>query len=157
MSDLAVADLVTVGGLPLHPLIVHLVVVIVPLTVAGAVMMAVWPRLSRRFGPLVAIGAVLGLVSVIIARQAGEQLAPITGVSADHLSWGTRAPWWIGAFSIVVIAFWLVDRGIPANRSRPLWVHVFAGVMVLLGIMALIQVIGAGHSGSEGVWGFLNQ
>ena len=157
MSTLIAAEIVTVGGLPLHPLVVHLVVVIVPLTVIGAFVMAIWPRLSRRFGPLIAIGAALGLVAVVIAREAGEQLAPISGVSQDHMNWGYRAPWWIGAFCIAVIVFWLVDRGIPANRPRPLWVHIFAGVMVLLGVMALIQVIGAGHSGSEAVWGSLIQ
>ena len=151
------SDLITVGGLPLHPLVVHLVVVIVPLTFAGAFLMAVWPRFSRRFGPLIAIGAGLALVGAIVARQAGEQLAPITGVSADHLAWGSRAPWWIGAFSIAVIAFWLVDRGIPVNRPRPLWVHVFAAAMVVLGVIALIQVLGAGHSGSESVWAPLLQ
>lgn len=146
------SDIVTVGGLPLHPLVVHLVVVIVPLTFAGAFLMAVWPKFSRRFGPLIAIGAALGLVSAIIARQAGEQLAPIVGVSASHLEWGGRAPWWIAIFGIAVVAFWLVDRGIPANRPRPVWVHVFAGVMVVLGAIAVMQVMGAGHSGSESVW-----
>lgn len=151
------SDLVTVGGLPVHPLIVHLVVVIVPMTFAAALVVAVWPRFSRRFGPLIAIGAALGLVGAVIARQAGEQLAPVVGVSADHLAWGQRAPWWIGIFSIAVIAFWLVDRGIPANRSRPVWVHVFAAVMVMLGVMAIIQVLGAGHSGTESVWAPLLQ
>ena len=86
------SDFITVGGLPLHPLVVHLVVVVVPLTFAGAVLMAVWPRFSRRFGPLIAIGAALGLVAGFIAKEAGEQLAPRVGVSPDHLAWGQRAP-----------------------------------------------------------------
>ena len=145
-------DFITVGGLPLHPLVVHLVVVVVPMTFAGAVLMAVWPKFSRRFGPLIAIGAGLGIIGGFVAKEAGEQLAPSVGVTAEHLAWGQRAPLWIAFFGISVIAFWLVDRGIPANRSRPVWVHVFAGVMVLLGVIALIQVLGAGHSGSQSLW-----
>ena len=145
-------DFITVGGLPLHPLVVHLVVVVVPMTFAGAVLMAVWPKFSRRFGPLIAIGAGLGIIAAFVAKEAGEQLAPHVGVTAEHLTWGQRAPLWIYLFGAAVIAFWLVDRGIPANRSRPLWVHVLAGLMVLLGVIALFMVLEAGHSGSSSLW-----
>ncbi|MDD2858564.1 MAG: hypothetical protein PHU75_07800 [Candidatus Nanopelagicales bacterium] len=145
-------NLVTLGGLPLHPLVVHLVVVIVPLTALGAVLMAVHRNFSRRFGVLVAIGGLVSIGSAVLAKEAGEQLARVVAVTADHYSWGSRAPIWIGLFGLSAIGFWAFERGIPANRPRPVWLRIAAGVVVLLAILATIAVIGAGHSGSEGVW-----
>ena len=43
----------TVNGLPFHPLIVHAVVVILPLTVLGAIGISVWPAMRRHLGLLV--------------------------------------------------------------------------------------------------------
>jgi len=145
-------NLVTIGGLPLHPLVVHVVVVIVPLTALGAVLMAVHRNFSRRFGVLVAIGGLVSIGAALLAKEAGEQLARVIAVTPDHFAWGNRAPIWIGLFGLSVIGFWAVERGIPSNRPRPVWLRIAAGVIVLLAILATIVVIGAGHSGSEGVW-----
>lgn len=149
------SELVTVGGLPLHPLVVHVVVVLVPLAALGAVLMAVMPRFSRRFGPLVALGAFISMGSAVLAKEAGEQLAQVKPVSADHLRWGDQAPLWVGLFGLVVIVFWFFDRGIPANRPRPLWLRILAVVVIVLSLVATVFVLGAGHSGAEAVWASL--
>ena len=39
-----------VNGIPVHPLVVHAAVVLVPLAALGLVVMAVWPRFSRSLG-----------------------------------------------------------------------------------------------------------
>ena len=146
------SQLVTLGGIPLHPLVVHAVVVLVPLTALGAVLMAVMPKFSRRFGPLVALGALVSIGSSVLAKEAGEQLARVKPVTADHLRWGDQAPLWVGLFGLVVIVFWFFDRGIPANRPRPLWLRILAIVVVVLSLVATVFVLGAGHSGAEAVW-----
>jgi len=149
------SQLITLGGLPLHPLVVHVVVVLVPLTALGAVLMAVMSRFSRRFGPLVALGAAISMGSAVLAKEAGEQLARVKPVSADHLRWGDQAPLWVGLFGLVVIVFWFFDRGIPANRQRPLWLRILAIAVIVLSFVATLFVIGAGHSGAEEVWSSL--
>lgn len=149
------SELVTIGGLPLHPLVVHVVVVLVPLTAVGAVLMAVMPKFSRRFGPLVALGALISIGSAVLAKEAGEQLAKVKSVSADHLAWGDQAPLWVGLFGLLVIGFWFFDRGIPANRQRPMWLRLAAIAVIVLSIVATIFVVAAGHSGAEAVWGSL--
>lgn len=151
------SQLITFGGLPLHPLVVHVVVVLVPLTALGAILMAVMPRFSRRFGPLVALGAFISTGSAVLAKEAGEQLALVKDVSADHLRWGDQAPLWVGLFGLVVIVFWFFDRGIPANRSRPMWLRMLAFVVIALSLVATVFVLGAGHSGAEAVWASLLQ
>jgi uncharacterized membrane protein len=146
------SQLITVGGIPLHPLVVHAVVVLVPLTAIGAVLMAVLPRFSRRFGPLVALGAFVSIGCAVLAKEAGEQLARVKPVTADHLRWGDQAPLWVGLFGLAVITFWFFDRGIPANRQRPMWLRLASLVVILLSVIAIVFVFAAGHSGAEAVW-----
>jgi hypothetical protein len=146
------SNLVTISGVPLHPLVVHVVVVIVPLTALGAILMAVHRNFSRRFGVLVALGGLVSIGSALLAKEAGEQLARVIAVTPDHFSWGNRAPIWIGLFGLAVIGFWVFERGIPANRPRPVWLRVAAGGIVVLSVIATLVVLGAGHSGAQGVW-----
>ena len=146
------SELITFGGLPLHPLVVHVVVVLVPLTALGAVLMAIMPKFSRRFGPLVALGAFLSIGSAVLAKEAGEQLAEIQDVTADHLRWGDQAPLWVGIFGLAVIVFWFFDRGIPANRQRPVLVRISCVGVIVLSVIATFFVLAAGHSGAEAVW-----
>ena len=42
-----------IGGLPVHPLVVHFVVVLLVIASLGAVLTALWPAVRRRFGWLV--------------------------------------------------------------------------------------------------------
>lgn len=95
--------------------------------------------------------------SAVLAKEAGEQLALVKDVSADHLRWGDQAPLWVGLFGLVVIVFWFFDRGIPANRSRPMWLRMLAFVVIALSLVATVFVLGAGHSGAEAVWASLLQ
>lgn len=149
------SQLITVGGIPLHPLVVHAVVVLVPLTAVGAVLMAALPKFSRRFGPLVALGAFVSIASALLAKEAGEQLAWVKPVTADHLRWGDQAPLWVGIFGLVVIAFWFFDRGIPSNRQRPMWLRIASIAVILLSVIATLFVLAAGHSGAVAVWASL--
>ncbi|MDQ3580030.1 MAG: hypothetical protein M3443_21015, partial [Actinomycetota bacterium] len=64
-----------VNGLPLHALIVHAVVVLVPLSVLGAILIAVWPAARRRFGWLVAVLAGVGAALTPIATGSGRDLS----------------------------------------------------------------------------------
>lgn len=143
----------TIGGLPLHPLIVHAAVVLVPLTALGAVLMAVSARFSRRFGVLVVIVGVLGAVTSWIARVSGGTLAQSVPVTAEHSEWGHRMPQAAIALGVLTLVFWLFDRGIPGNRRRPWWLIVLAVVLVVVAVITLLMTIATGHSGAESVWG----
>lgn len=72
-------DIFNVGGIPLHPLLVHAVVVLLPLSALATVLHALRPAARRRLGfvtPLAAL-IVLGLIPITVA--AGESLAPVVG------------------------------------------------------------------------------
>ena len=58
------------------------------------------------------------------------------------------------AFFVVLLVFWLFDRGIPRNRHRPVWVRLLAVVLIALAVLATIWVIRVGHSGAEATWSY---
>lgn len=143
----------TIAGLPLHPLVVHAAVILVPLTALGAILMALFPRFSRRFGVLVVIVGIIGAVSAWIARVSGGTLATSVPVTAEHSEWGHRMPLAAAALAVLTIVFWLFDRGIPGNRRRPWWLIVLGVVLVVVSLVAVYFTIVTGHSGAESVWG----
>jgi uncharacterized membrane protein len=140
-------------GLPLHPLIVHLAVVLLPLSALGAIAIAVRPAWSKRFGVLVVAGAAVGAIAAVISKNSGEDLAQQVGVTSQHLDYGNLMPLLAGGFLALIAVFWLFDRGVPGNRSRPLWLKVLAVVVALAAIVVIVWTALTGHSGAEAVWG----
>jgi hypothetical protein len=83
----------TVRGLPLHPLLVHGVVVLVPLVALGALVCVARPAARRHFGSLVALGALGATVLVPLATGSGKAFRRQLGAEElvrDHASWGAR-------------------------------------------------------------------
>jgi hypothetical protein len=142
----------TIAGLPVHALVVHAAVVLIPLGALGAILMAVWARFSRRFGPLVVIVAGVGAASAFVSKESGEQLAARVGLPEQHADLGHLLPLVAGGLFLVVLVFWLVDRGIPANKPRPLWLTVLGVVLVLAALAAMFLTFRVGHTGAEAAW-----
>jgi hypothetical protein len=140
-------------GLPLHPLIVHLTVVMLPLSALGAIAIAFRPAWSKRFGLIVVAGALVGAVAALISRSSGQELALQVGAPASHVNYGNVLPAGAIVFFAVVTIFWLLDRGIPGNRRRPIGLRIFAGVVVLVSVGTIVLTALTGHSGAEAVWG----
>ena len=64
-------------GLPVHPLVVHSAVVLVPLVAIGALVMSYLPSFSRRHGKLILILALVAQGSVFLAKLSGEAFSEI--------------------------------------------------------------------------------
>jgi len=143
----------TFSGLPVHSLVVHAVVVLVPLAAAGGVLMALWRSFSRRYAPLVVIVAAMGAVSALVAKESGEKLAVrIGGGPPTHMSLGKWMPLIAGVLFLLILAFWLVDRGIPLNRPRPFWLTLLGIAVIVAALFATFWTVRVGHTGSEAVW-----
>ena len=116
-----------IGGLPLHPLVIHATVVLVSLSVLGAVVVAVRPAARRRYGSLVVVTAVVATVCTVIAEQTGEGLEhslPRDAAITAHAELGDGLKLWVAPLMIAVAAFVLLhrraDRTIEWNaRARP--------------------------------------
>ncbi len=140
-------------GLPLHPLIVHLAVIMLPLSALGAIAIASRSAWSKRFGVIVVAGALVGAVAAFISKSSGENLARQVGAPAEHVNYGNQLPVIALVFFLVVTIFWLLDRGIPGNRRRPPGLMILAGIVIVVAVGTIIWTVLTGHSGAEAVWG----
>jgi uncharacterized membrane protein len=160
-------------GLPLHPLVVHAAVVLVPLAVLSAAVTALapgWRWLSRWSTLLLTGGA---LVAVLLARQSGAALladrpfltSPESTVRELVQTHQERANLltvaMVALTVVVVVAFWLLPAptGLASGRldhpgSGAGWVRVaLPAALVVLGLVALVLVVLTGDAGSRAVWG----
>jgi hypothetical protein len=140
----------TAGGLPVHTLVVHAVVVLVPLTALGAIAIALVPRWSHRFGVLVPLFGLAGFVASLVAQLSGEQLAARVGLPAQHVQFGLNAKWFTLALLVVSTVLWLADR--RTEGPRPVWLKLFAALVVVVALAALGWIVLTGDSGSRAVW-----
>ncbi len=155
----------TVDGLPLHPLVVHAVVVLLPLSAVGTVLIAVRPSWRRRLGAGVAALTVLAVATVPVAQQTGDQLRdklpPDNPLIERHAELGETLLPYALVFGVLVLALvltgWLTDRRARTAETprRGLW-HVLVAVLAVLAVLSAAattaQVVQIGHSGSTAVW-----
>ena len=146
----------TIAGLPAHPLLVNGAVVLAPLSAIGAVVMAVWPRFARRYGVLVVAVAGLAFVSSALAKLSGEELAKRVGTPQPHAELADPLPILMLLLALIVTGLWLLDRGRPTNRSRPVLVIVLAVAVVVMSLVVTYWTVRVGHSGAEAVWSRLS-
>lgn len=139
-----------VFGLPLHPLVVHAAVVLVPLASLGALAVVASARVRDRYGWLTVAFAVAAAGSAVVARLSGEVLAEDLGVGplvATHQMWGQWVP-----FPAVALALALPAGLLIRTRSAWAW-WVAAALTVLAALAGLALVVLTGHSGATAVWG----
>lgn len=145
----------TVTGLPVHALVVHGVVVLVPLAAVGLVAIAVRPAWRRPYAPLVAALATIGLALVPVATRSGHELKQrlnAGGVVADqiqeHQDMANRVLWPTVAMWLLAIALLVMDR---RGRTGPqMTVVAVLSVVAAVGSATLVAL--AGHLGSTAVW-----
>ncbi|PKH39067.1 hypothetical protein SAMN05192575_103234 [Nocardioides alpinus] len=150
------------NGVPLHPLIVHAVVVLGPLAALTGLAYAAVPRWRWLLRwPLVVL-AVVTAVAAVLAAQAGEsllesrpQLAPLVEeheelgellrtVSLGYAVFAALAAWALGGVSALASG-----RGARETRFGIPVAVLLAAASV--GLMVVIYL--AGDSGAQAVWG----
>jgi hypothetical protein len=138
-----------VAGLPVHPLVIHSVVVLVPLAAVGLVVAVFNSAFRKRFA--VALIVLLGITIPLafIAKESGEALAERIGITERHEELGENVPLWVVAFFVVAIVWWLVMRRSASVLMR----RILGGVMVLTAGQVLVVIFLVGHSGAEATWG----
>lgn len=100
---------VEINGLPVHVLIVHAVVVLIPAAALCVLLSAWWPRARRWLGVLTPIAALVALAIVPVATNAGEWLADRLGdapLIERHEELGEQMIWWVGGLFGVALVQW---------------------------------------------------
>ncbi|MCU1482108.1 MAG: hypothetical protein JWQ19_2894 [Subtercola sp.] len=149
-----------INGLPLHILLVHVVVIVLP---AAAIMTALgsfWPTFRRKLGIVTPIVALIGLISVPLATNAGEwleQRVASTPLVQAHVALGdTLLPWAIAQFVIAVVIwgwyrFFAAPRTVPQPPARNASVPVPAGGVPIVVGSAEPSASAAGRAGRRAV------
>ncbi|MGC0420670.1 DUF2231 domain-containing protein [Embleya sp. AB8] len=156
----------TVSGLPLHVLVVHLAVVIVPVAAIASVLVAVRrPWLLRAGWWVVGLDAAAALTAYV-AKLSGEKLLARLDRLTDgqraaavqtHVDRGQDMLWYtLGLLGITLILL-LVARHRAAATFRPrtippIVVPIVAVLTVVGAVLAVVQVVRVGESGSKAVW-----
>ena len=159
MNGADMTDTLQFLDLPLHPLVVHAVVVLLPLAVIALVLSQFWGAARRRLGLVTPLAALVVVILVPVTIAAGRSLADLVGPLPTHERYGVMLlPWSIGLL-VVAVAQWAWFRWgserLRAGRRAP---AATAGT-VLLGIAVIVVSVGslivlflAGETGSRAVW-----
>ena len=143
----------SISGLPLHPLVVHAVVVLLPLAAAGVVALVLRPALRPRFGVLVVAVAVLAALAVPVATSTGESLAARVGEPHRHAELGDSLIAFAVPLALVAAALTWGERVRPRLFGRSATRAVMSVLAVVVALAAVVQVYRVGESGARAVWG----
>src|SRR3954453_6807241 len=152
-----------VNGLPLHPLIVHAVVIFVPLGALSEIGFALVPRWRWLLRWPTLLLAVAAVVFTRLAVVSGGQLKTSRHLGGDLLArpqpWGHRLEYAVWVYAVVaIVAFWVlpvparlvgaVDRPSPA----PALVTVVTVLLPITAVVVLVFAVITGDAGAQALW-----
>jgi uncharacterized membrane protein len=166
-----------ISGLPAHPLLVHVPVVLIPLAAVGVLAMLLRRSWYDRYRWLVLGVSGIGALGAILAASSGEGLEEQIGAAEgraavqavqDHAEAGDLARTVGIVFFVAVALFVLVpwflerraarattggDEPTVTSAAGPRWLRPALMVFVALAAVgSTVAVIDAGHSGASQAW-----
>jgi len=155
----------TFNGLPIHVLLVHFVVIVVPLAALCVVLTMVWPAARKRLGIVTPLVGLAALISVPIAVEAGEALEEQvneTALNELHAHLGRDLLPWAIALFIVALVQWVwfhyftgdgsLAKRISSRTTRIIITVVLAVAVAVVVVGADYEVFVIGESGAKAVW-----
>jgi len=156
----------SVFGLPAHPLVVHVAVILVPLAAIALIAVGWNATWRRRYYLPIALVAIAGAIGALLAKQTGGSLKHALRAAGkqagSHPGQGDTAFVAAGLLAVACVALYvydsygdwirerlgIVDRyRLPFDENLALYV---AAVPVAL--LAIATMVMAGHSGATLVW-----
>lgn len=156
-------------GLPAHPLFIHVPVVLIPVSVLGAIACVARPAWLRRYGVPLSVTAIVAMSSTFLAMQAGAALRGalnLQGTAASLIQRHSHAAHMLAVvfvlFTAVLILTFAAQRisgGMPtglaiADRllSPRISVVALRVVLVVLALVSAYMVFKVGDLGAKAVW-----
>jgi len=137
-----------INGLPWHPLVVHAVVVLLPLSVVGAILVVAVPRWRRPYGPLVVALSAIATALIPVSTASGEALEKHVGEPGAHAELGEQLIWFALALLIPLVVFLVLDH----RRTGGRLLAGIAALTVVAAVALTIQVYRVGDSGARAAW-----
>ena len=142
--DISVFDLI--GGLPIHPLVVHGVVVLFPLFALYLIYAILKDKYVLRQSYILLMSAVISVMA-FASNQSGEVLASRVGLDATHALYGKITTALAGAIFLINLAYWLLGSRLTSSFRRLARMS-----LIVLSVVSLAMVVLVGHSGATSVW-----
>ena len=144
-----------INGIPLHPLVVHAIVVLLPLATLGTIAIALRPRWRLTYGPLVIGSALIATVLCPVATSSGEALEKRVGDPGAHAALGDQLLWFALALLVLSALLVYLHRRNEASDSTPPGraVQIVAVLAVIAALASTVQVYRVGDSGARQAWG----
>jgi uncharacterized membrane protein len=139
--------LYTISGLPVHALVVHFAVVILPIAATALIAMIYMPKIKSKYSFITTIGVVLGSAAALIAKQSGEALAERIGNPAEHADYGSLLTYAAFVLLVLTLVWYRSSKGRRSRTVTPL-----GHVTVLAAIAVLALTFLTGHTGAQAVW-----
>jgi hypothetical protein len=164
--------MLTVDGIPAHPLVIHAVVVLLPLSAVATLLLVARPVWRRQLGVWVLLLALVGVAAVPVAAQTGEQLQTAIGGGGElveiHAQRGETLLLPALVFLVLLAVTVFVGRRADAAAAAdgPGAAHALitdtptlrrvtlaAGVLAAVaGLVVTGLVVWIGHAGSVAAW-----
>jgi phage terminase large subunit-like protein len=138
----------TIDGLPVHALVIHAVVVILPLMAVLTIVVAVRRGLRERYSWWVLAGNVVVAGLTLVAKQSGEALRASLGgqIAKEHAALGTLLPW----FALFLV---LTSVGMALTRRNRALGPVAVVLTIVAAVAAVVWTVRTGDAGTRAVWG----
>ncbi len=154
----------TFMGLPVHALILHATVVLLPLTAGLLVLSAFSANVAARAGLLLPAAGVVSLVLVPLTTSSGNRLRarlPVNPEIDAHAAAGRALLPWAVALTVMSVAVWWVRR----ERGSDVGHRTLAArstTSVAIAVLATVGAVGAvaevawiGHLGATATWSYV--
>ncbi|GAB3238433.1 DUF2231 domain-containing protein [Kineosporia babensis] len=146
------------NGMPVHALVVHAVVVLLPLMAVVTVAFVIRPRWRREL-PWAVLGNLLAALATFAAMQSGEQLQTrlsnpdFAPVAEDHGNIAALLIYFaFGQFLASLIAWLLLRTKDDAPRTSAPKLVTSVVLTLAVGVAASAWTYRVGDSGAEAVW-----
>jgi hypothetical protein len=152
-----------IGGLPIHVLVLHAAVVLIPLLAVGAIVYAIMPRWRGHMGWSVVILGVVAPICAFVTRESGVKFYDRVirqGTSPkgrelldEHMHFGTLTMWFTIALGVAALALTISTLRRPTQTLPRIADAGLAVVTVVLAAISGYYVFRTGDSGAHAVWG----
>ncbi len=138
----------TIVGLPVHALVIHAVVVLLPLMALLTIVVAVRQGLREKYAWWVTGANVVIFLTTLVAKESGEALQQSLGgqVAKEHGELGSVLPWFalFLAVSSAAVAY--------TRRNKALG-PIAVVVSIVAAVAAVVWTVRTGDAGARAVWG----
>ncbi len=144
----------SIAGLPVHPFVVPLAAVLLPLTALTLIIAALSPRVADRLGWPTILLLTIGTAAAFVANESGHALALRVGEPQPHATIGRVLPW-VAAALLLFSFIWLLvhKRAFKTLGHRSSASSGFAALTAVIALVAIAGSLFVAYLGIHAAWG----